>query len=90
MCHESCVMSSDLPLVMCHVSTGLTKKKHGIYIMCHESCVMSSLMCHESCLRFDLKGSTLGRFASDRDKAKGARAILKDMDLVNGNYKVLP
>ena len=27
--------------------------------------------------RFDLKGSTLGRFASSSDKAKGARAILK-------------
>jgi len=27
--------------------------------------------------RFDLKGSTLGRFASLSDKAKGARAILK-------------
>ena len=38
--------------------------------------------------RFDLKGSTLGRKASAADKAKGARAILKDLDLLEGNYKI--
>lgn len=38
--------------------------------------------------RFDLKGSTLGRRASAADRAKGPRAILKDMDLLDGNYKM--
>ena len=34
------------------------------------------------------QGSTLGRRASASDKAKGPRAILKDMDLLDGNYKM--
>ena len=38
--------------------------------------------------RFDLKGSTLGRRASAADRAKGPRAILKDMDLLDGCYKM--
>ena len=33
-------------------------------------------------------GSTLGRTASATDKKKGARAILKDLDLLEGGYKM--
>merc|ERR1712070_481899 len=31
-------------------------------------------------LRYDLKGSTVGREASEREKAKGDKAIMKDLD----------
>ncbi|EKX36253.1 hypothetical protein GUITHDRAFT_90050 [Guillardia theta CCMP2712] len=38
--------------------------------------------------RFDLKGSTLGRAASEADKAKGPRAILKDLDIKEMGVKI--
>jgi 1-phosphatidylinositol-4-phosphate 5-kinase len=38
--------------------------------------------------RFDLKGSTMGRSASQADRAKGHRCILKDNDLVASGFKL--
>ncbi len=39
-------------------------------------------------LRFDLKGSTLGRRASERERSKGSKAILKDLDLLDKGVKI--
>mmetsp|Transcript_11838 Transcript_11838/g.28978 ORF Transcript_11838/g.28978 Transcript_11838/m.28978 type:complete len:733 (-) Transcript_11838:180-2378(-) len=38
--------------------------------------------------RFDLKGSKLGRNASQHEKSKGHRAILKDLDCLEQNFKI--
>ena len=43
---------------------------------------------HEITTRFDLKGSTKGRRASKKEKAKGDAAVLKDLDFLESSVRV--
>jgi hypothetical protein len=43
---------------------------------------------HEISKRFDLKGSTKGRSASAKEKAKGSSAVLKDLDFLQSGLRV--
>ena len=55
----------------------------GLHFMADEYWIISENFFwsgHELHTRFDLKGSTHGRRASDKERLKGPRAVLKDLD----------
>lgn len=91
---EADLMLDILPSYLLHIrqqATTLLPRFYGLYRLQqgnnnHGNCffVMNNVFAarHPVIAKYDLKGSTRGRFASEKEKAKGAMGTLKDLDLL--------
>ena len=75
-------MGSDVAssLLVKFVGMFSIKKNRKIRLIAMQNSLPRAVLGREPALKFDLKGSSLGRRANDDELSKGSRATLKDLD----------